>query len=180
MKNEKAIIDFVLCLFLGYLGIHKFYEGKIGLGVLYLFTFGLFGIGWLIDICISLKNLINSSSNKNSNSTSTSSYRTWVIRATGVTFNNEDGSSRQNLISSLNVGELVKLSPYKYKEEDAIYILNSKNKILGNIPVEYATEITNKLHSNIIEKTIVEEANSFIDENNKKVYYLKVKLFIKI
>ena len=41
---------FFLCLFLGYLGAHKFYEGKTGMGVLYLFTIGLFGIGWLIDL----------------------------------------------------------------------------------------------------------------------------------
>ncbi len=39
-----------LCIFLGYFGAHKFYEGKTGTGVLYLFTFGLFGIGWFFDI----------------------------------------------------------------------------------------------------------------------------------
>ena len=41
---------FFLCLFFGGFGAHKFYEGKIGSGILYLFTFGIFGIGWLIDI----------------------------------------------------------------------------------------------------------------------------------
>ena len=41
---------FVLCIFLGYLGAHRFYEGKAILGIIYLFTFGLFGIGWFIDI----------------------------------------------------------------------------------------------------------------------------------
>ena len=41
---------FFLCLFLGWLGAHKFYDGKGGLGVLYLLTVGLFGIGWLIDL----------------------------------------------------------------------------------------------------------------------------------
>lgn len=43
-------VAFFLCLFLGVLGAHKFYEGKIGMGVLYLLTFGLFGIGWLVDL----------------------------------------------------------------------------------------------------------------------------------
>ena len=40
---------FFLCLFLGYLGAHKFYEGKGGMGILYLLTMGLFGFGWIID-----------------------------------------------------------------------------------------------------------------------------------
>lgn len=43
-------IAFVLCLFLGFLGAHKFYEGKIGMGILYLCTVGLFGIGWVVDL----------------------------------------------------------------------------------------------------------------------------------
>lgn len=40
---------FFLCLFLGEFGAHKFYEGKTGTGILYLFTLGLFGIGWIVD-----------------------------------------------------------------------------------------------------------------------------------
>ena len=51
MRNKW--VAFLLCVFLGYFGAHKFYEGKAGMGILYLFTFGLFGIGWLID-CIVL------------------------------------------------------------------------------------------------------------------------------
>ena len=43
-------VAFFLGLFLGVFGAHKFYEGKAGMGVLYLFTFGLFGIGWFIDL----------------------------------------------------------------------------------------------------------------------------------
>lgn len=41
-------IAFFLCLFT--VCGHKFYEGKTGLGILYLCTVGLFGIGWIIDI----------------------------------------------------------------------------------------------------------------------------------
>lgn len=53
IKTRNKWVAFLLCLFLGYLGAHKFYEGKIGMGILYLFTVGLFGIGWFID-CITL------------------------------------------------------------------------------------------------------------------------------
>jgi len=52
-KECNKWVALLLCWFLGYLGAHKFYEGKTGLGILYLFTFGLFGIGWLID-CIAI------------------------------------------------------------------------------------------------------------------------------
>lgn len=47
-KNKWAA--FSLCLFLGFIGGHKFYEGKIGMGLLYFFTVGLFGIGWIVDL----------------------------------------------------------------------------------------------------------------------------------
>ncbi len=49
-KKCDKWVAFLLCFFLGWLGVHKFYEGKAGLGVLYMFTFGLFGIGLLVDI----------------------------------------------------------------------------------------------------------------------------------
>lgn len=48
-KPKNKWVAFFLCLFLGEFGAHKFYEGKIGMGILYLCTLGLCGIGWLID-----------------------------------------------------------------------------------------------------------------------------------
>lgn len=42
-------VALILCIFLGFLGAHKFYEGKILLGIVYFFTFGFFGIGIFID-----------------------------------------------------------------------------------------------------------------------------------
>ena len=45
-------VAFFLCLFLGVLGIHKFYEGKVLLGIVYLFTVGLFGVGVIIDLIV--------------------------------------------------------------------------------------------------------------------------------
>lgn len=55
MGNPKnKWVALLLCFFLGVLGIHKFYEGKILLGIVYLFTLGLFGFGVLIDFVVLL------------------------------------------------------------------------------------------------------------------------------
>lgn len=53
-REKNKWIAFLLCLFLGGIGAHKFYEGRVGQGILYLLTVGLFGIGWLIDTIILL------------------------------------------------------------------------------------------------------------------------------
>jgi len=47
--NEKTVA-LVLLLLVGVLGIHKFYLGQIGAGILYLLTGGLCGIGLIIDL----------------------------------------------------------------------------------------------------------------------------------
>ena len=50
-SNERdKWVTFIFCLILGSIGLHKFYEKKIGMGILYLFTFGLFGIGIVVDL----------------------------------------------------------------------------------------------------------------------------------
>ena len=53
-RAKDKWVAFLLCFFLGGIGAHKFYEGKAGMGILYLFTGGLLGIGWFIDIIVLL------------------------------------------------------------------------------------------------------------------------------
>jgi TM2 domain-containing membrane protein YozV len=48
-SNKSLIVAVLLWLFLGVLGIHRFYLGHIGMGVLYLLTGSLCGLGWFID-----------------------------------------------------------------------------------------------------------------------------------
>ena len=53
-KAKNKWVAVLLCLFLGLVGGHKFYEGKIGMGILYIFTCGLFSIGAFIDLIVLL------------------------------------------------------------------------------------------------------------------------------
>jgi len=53
-SSRNWLVTLFLCVFLGYFGAHQFYAGKKGLGVLYIFTLGLFMIGWLVDIVLIL------------------------------------------------------------------------------------------------------------------------------
>ena len=54
MYTEKAtthslVIGYVVWIF-GFLGAHRFYYGRQISGTIYLFTFGLFFIGWIVDL----------------------------------------------------------------------------------------------------------------------------------
>ena len=47
-KSKKVAL--VLCIFFGLFGFHYFYVGRIGRGIVCLFTLNFFLIGWVLDI----------------------------------------------------------------------------------------------------------------------------------
>lgn len=50
IKQKELWVAYVLWLFFGLLGFHKFYVNKFGMGLIYFFTGGFFVIGWIIDL----------------------------------------------------------------------------------------------------------------------------------
>ena len=67
-SNKSALVTLILLILGGFFGLHNFYLGKIGWGVAYLFTFGLFGFGVLIDLIrLIMGNLPDSKGNEVTN-----------------------------------------------------------------------------------------------------------------
>ncbi len=52
VAGSSYIVALLLAIFLGYLGIDRFYLGYPGWGLIKLFTGGLLGFMWIIDIIL--------------------------------------------------------------------------------------------------------------------------------
>ena len=52
MSEKKILPVFLLFFFLAWLGVHRFYLGKIGTAILFILTLGGLGIWWIIDLIL--------------------------------------------------------------------------------------------------------------------------------
>lgn len=49
-SDKSRMTTLLLCVFGGFLGLHRFYVGRVGSGVLWFVSFGLLSVGWIYDL----------------------------------------------------------------------------------------------------------------------------------
>ena len=54
MNSKSKVVAAVLCFFLGAFGVHRFYVGKVGTGIVQFLTLGGLGIWALVDFVMIL------------------------------------------------------------------------------------------------------------------------------
>lgn len=127
---------FLVCLLGGWFGLHKFMERKVGLGILYVFTGGLCGIGWIVDTIIYLIRWLNT--HNITPEVVQSPYTYLTFKVAGVTFNN-GRKTRQAILRALKWGdeeiEVITLEPYEWEGKPAVYV-KVNDQIIGNIPAD--------------------------------------------
>lgn len=83
-------------------------------------------------------------------------YKTKIV---GVTFKNDDGTSRQDIIESCTEGESLSLEHYYYKDEDAFKVTNVYGEVLGNLKKELTERLINRYDAGTLEAADVEILN---------------------
>lgn len=142
--DEKGVLFAVL---FGWCGGYRLYKKQYGLGFLYLFTFGLFCIGWLVDIVVALTDKPKPSSNVPSAAPGLSEVARFHTKVVGVTFPTTQGGcvTRQEALADMRRKDTLRIEYFEYNGEPAYrVILNRNHSDIGNLSADLADEIYRK------------------------------------
>lgn len=136
MKNKK--VNFIIVLFFGVVGVHKFMDKKIKQGLLYMFTVGLFGIGWIIDVVKALNELIKENGSANNQLKKTYEEN---VNKTENHILEIDNNIRESTKTALSYGDNSYKSISKEKKEEFQKKYFSHNLIIKKIGVDEAIDL---------------------------------------
>jgi TM2 domain-containing membrane protein YozV len=161
VESKSKTTAYLLWFFLGLFGVHKFYLERPGMGILYLCTGGLLGIGWLIDLFtlgnqVDLYNVTHGGSGQQNNIMSASQNMTVNVTPTTTP-------------TPLSIEQ--EKPPLKISAEKQILVLSENNtklylkQILTQTSLEFE-EAENSLKK-LVDKGIAKEET---DEEGKTFY----------
>ena len=173
---------FFITLFLGWAGVHKFMEKKAGTGVLYLFTFGLFGIGWIIDILKAIANFKNESTSTQApseqapfsykdNEESTLIFsKEFLIVGDQYECRKNPKKMRSDVNKKMKLDHPVYVEKYLYQGEPAYMIVDAKSRLdLGVLSKGAASWLTDYYSKGKVEAALV--------DNYQGTFHVKISVY---
>ena len=151
----------LIAIFLGFLGGYRFYKKQYILGVVYLLTFGLFGIGWFIDIFLAIREMMGLKGQIESTET--------VMGAFAECKKNPD-KKRVEILQTLSVGSPLTLEIDTYNGAQYYIVVDPKTGLdIGSLRAETSAAIRKDCPNAQMSATLID----------KNIDYPKIKLVIK-
>lgn len=138
-NDRKGVL---IAVFLGWCGGYRFYKKQFALGVLYLFTCGLFCIGWIVDIVASL-----SPASPDPTIAPPSEIARFHTKVVGVTYPTTQGgcSTRQEALGCMRRKDTLSVEYFDYNGKPAYRVVLDRNySDIGNLSADLAEEIYKK------------------------------------
>lgn len=187
MNTNNNIVGLLFAIFLGWCGGYRFYKKQFLLGIIYLFTFGLFGIGWIVDIILSIVDYFSNQQSEKQQEVfpypkqESYSYHK-QFNVAGVTFDCDlaPGYSRQEILAHCRLDDRLYLKEYSYEGTTAYYIVLQKNNTdIGSVPTEIISTIKHYIVRGRRVGIKFIKIDDFIPEDrNEPTIYAKVQFLV--
>lgn len=172
--------DFVITLFLGWLGVHRFMQKKYGTGILWLCTGGLFCFGWIVDSITAFVKMFD----KNQEGTNEGigdkperfikSFNT-VIVGTFAKCSIDTNEDRESLICRVKPEQELSLQYWEYKGEPAYYVLHPNGLDLGTVRAGLAKILHDEYGDCKLKVTAI--SKTLDDRNECFTYNIRIDIY---
>lgn len=181
--------EFLITLFFGWLGAHRFMKKQYLIGAIYLCTLGGFGIGWTVDTILALVNVIKG---KQPEKTGEPEAQTNVLRrgysptkrivksfdtvivGTFAKCDLDPDETRQHLIGFVKPKWDLELKFWKYKGEPAYYVCHPNGTDLGNLRSGLAKILYEEYSDCEFKVTAI---SRFYDDDNNESFNIRIDIY---